>query len=194
MRHALLAAALAAAVRDEAGRPRVAARVGGWRNLPSAPHTRRFTDAAGEEHEVRYRWGRGGVLVPESAPGVRVLSARPEEVVLEVGGVRRPYPVAAYGERVFVGRHAFTALPRLPEPETAAEPGSLLAQLPGTVVRLADGVRVGARVTAGQPLLWLEAMKMEHRVVAPAEGTVTALNAAVGRQVEVGAVLAVVTG
>ncbi|MGW7307566.1 acetyl-CoA carboxylase biotin carboxyl carrier protein subunit, partial [Streptomyces sp. NPDC054835] len=45
---------------------------------------------------------------------------------------------------------------------------------------------------AGQPLLWLEAMKMEHRVVAPASGTLTALHAVPGRQVEVGALLAVV--
>ncbi|MGP3979190.1 ATP-binding protein [Streptomyces sp. 8N114] len=191
--HALLAAALAAAVRDEAGRPRVAARVGGWRNLASAPACRRYADAAGDEHEVRYRWGRGGTLVPEAAPGVRVVSARPEEVVLETGGVRRRYPVAVYGDRVFVGRHAFTALPRLAEPRTAAEPGSLLAQLPGTVVRLAEGVRVGAHVTAGQPLLWLEAMKMEHRVVAPTDGRVSALHVVAGQQVEVGTLLAVVT-
>ncbi|GHI20540.1 hypothetical protein Shyd_19110 [Streptomyces hydrogenans] len=64
--------------------------------------------------------------------------------------------------------------------------------MPGTVVRLADGLAVGDRVEAGQPLLWLEAMKMEHRVTAPASGTLTALHAAPGRQVEVGALLAVV--
>jgi propionyl-CoA carboxylase alpha chain len=46
-------------------------------------------------------------------------------------------------------------------------------------------------VEAGQPLLWLEAMKMEHRVAAPAAGVLAALHAD-GRQVEVGAVLAVV--
>ncbi|MEU1026450.1 acetyl-CoA carboxylase biotin carboxyl carrier protein subunit, partial [Streptomyces sp. NPDC005904] len=50
----------------------------------------------------------------------------------------------------------------------------------------------GAAVTAGQPLVWLEAMKMEHRVCAPASGTLTALHAAPGRQVEVGQLLAVV--
>ena len=63
--------------------------------------------------------------------------------------------------------------------------------MPGTVVRTAD-IAVGDHVEAGQPLLWLEAMKMEHRVVSPTAGVLTALHAAEGRQVEVGALLAVV--
>ncbi|MCU8592413.1 acetyl-CoA carboxylase biotin carboxyl carrier protein subunit, partial [Streptomyces sp. A13(2022)] len=61
-----------------------------------------------------------------------------------------------------------------------------------TVVRVAEGLTEGATVEAGQPLLWLEAMKMEHRVTAPATGTLTALNAVPGRRVEVGTLLAVV--
>jgi propionyl-CoA carboxylase alpha chain len=48
-------------------------------------------------------------------------------------------------------------------------------------------------VARGQPLLWLEAMKMEHAVSAPTAGTLAELPAVVGRQVEPGAVLAVVT-
>ncbi|MFD9732646.1 acyl-CoA carboxylase biotin carboxyl carrier protein subunit, partial [Micrococcus luteus] len=60
------------------------------------------------------------------------------------------------------------------------------------VVRLAEGLAPGAVVEAGQPLIWLEAMKMEHRILAPASGTLTALHAAPGHQVEVGALLAVV--
>ncbi|MYZ08286.1 hypothetical protein GT028_13065, partial [Streptomyces sp. SID2999] len=68
----------------------------------------------------------------------------------------------------------------------------LLAPMPGTVVRLAEGLTEGTEVTAGQPLIWLEAMKMEHRITAPTDGTLTALPAAVGRQVEMGALLAVV--
>ena len=68
--------------------------------------------------------------------------------------------------------------------------GSLLAPMPGTVARI--GVAVGERVTAGQPLLWLEAMKMEHQIAAPAAGLVAELLVAAGQQVEVGSVLAVV--
>jgi propionyl-CoA carboxylase alpha chain len=62
--------------------------------------------------------------------------------------------------------------------------------MPGSVVRVA--VTVGDRVRAGQPLLWLETMKMEHAITAPATGTVTELPVAAGRQVAVGDVLAVV--
>lgn len=91
------------------------------------------------------------------------------------------------------GSYAFTALPRFTDPAERTEPGSLLAPMPGTVVRLADGLAAGTAVEAGQPLIWLEAMKMEHRILAPATGTLTALHAAPGLQVEVGALLAVVT-
>jgi propionyl-CoA carboxylase alpha chain len=53
-------------------------------------------------------------------------------------------------------------------------------------------VEVGAEVVQGQPLLVMEAMKMQHTVTAPRTGTVTELAASVGQQVEAGAVLAVV--
>lgn len=212
--HALLAAALADAVRRQpppgaaggAPRPAVAARVGGWRNLASGPQLRRYADRGtgdgsasgpgeGTVHEVRYVWRRGRPdVLSGDHPGVRVAEVREDAVVLESDGVRRTWEVAAYGDgsEVYAGPYAFTALPRLPEPETAREPGSLLAQMPGTVVRIADGVEAGAEVRAGQPLLWLEAMKMEHQVTAPADGRVTALPVEVGGQVEVGTVLAVV--
>jgi propionyl-CoA carboxylase alpha chain len=79
---------------------------------------------------------------------------------------------------------------RFPDPTSQVAPGSLLAPMPGTVIRVA--VAQGDRVTHGQPLMWLEAMKMEHRINAPAAGTVTELPVAAGDQVEVGRVLAVV--
>jgi propionyl-CoA carboxylase alpha chain len=53
-------------------------------------------------------------------------------------------------------------------------------------------VAVGDKVVRGQPLLWLEAMKMEHTVSAPTDGIVAELGVGRGQQVEVGAVLAVV--
>ncbi|MDX6351761.1 MAG: propionyl-CoA carboxylase alpha chain [Streptomyces sp.] len=185
-------AALAAALADASDRHPL----GGWRNVPSRPQSKAYrVEPTGETYEVRYRLGRSG-LDADGHPDVRLPAATRERTVLEVGGIRRAFDVAVYGERVHVdsplGAVALTALPRFPEPEAArAEPGSLLAPMPGTVVRLAE-VKPGDRVEAGQPLLWLEAMKMEHRVAAPASGVLTALHAEVGRQVEVGAVLAVV--
>ncbi|MFF1255294.1 MULTISPECIES: biotin carboxylase N-terminal domain-containing protein [unclassified Streptomyces] len=178
-------APLAAALADAHGR----SRFGGWRNVASQPQVKHYrTEPDGVEHEVRYRHTRDGL----AADGVRVVRATPALVVLEVDGVVRKFDVAAHGEHVYVNGVALTALPRLPEPVARQEPGSLLAPMPGTVVRLAEGLAEGVTVAAGQPLIWLEAMKMEHRVTAPASGTLTALHAAPGRQVEVGALLAVV--
>ena len=50
---------------------------------------------------------------------------------------------------------------------------------------------VGDRVSAGQPILWLEAMKMQHQINAPADGVVAELPVREGQQIDVGAVLAV---
>ncbi|MFG2159833.1 acetyl/propionyl/methylcrotonyl-CoA carboxylase subunit alpha [Streptomyces olivaceus] len=177
-------APLAAALADASAR---AGRFGGWRNLPSQAQVKRYA-VAGEEHEVRYHHTRTGL----AAEGVRVVHADPGRVVLEADGVRRSYDVARYGDRVHVNATALTALPRFPDPTARHAPGSLLAPMPGTVVRVAEGLTEGATVEAGQPLLWLEAMKMEHRVTAPATGTLTALNAVPGQQVTVGSLLAVV--
>ncbi|MEV8551570.1 biotin carboxylase N-terminal domain-containing protein [Streptomyces glaucescens] len=178
-------APLAAALADAHGR----SRFGGWRNLPSQPQTKRYA-MAGEEHEVRYRHTRAGRL---EADGVRVLHADARRVVLEADGVRRTYPVARYGDDVHVGGTILRALPRFPDPAAQHAPGSLLAPMPGTVVRIADGVSGGTAVRAGQPLLWLEAMKMQHQITAPATGTLDALHVSPGQQVEVGTLLAVVT-
>jgi len=146
----------------------------------------------GSAYEVAYRVGRDGVSV--DGIDVRIVSATAEEVVLEVGGVRRVFAVAAYDGLVCVdsalGAVALTPVERFKDPSQQVAAGSLLAPMPGTVVRV--GVAVGDVVEEGQPLLWLEAMKMEHTISAPAAGIVAELRVAAGQQVEVGAVLAVV--
>ncbi|MEU6403105.1 biotin carboxylase N-terminal domain-containing protein [Streptomyces sp. NPDC046985] len=178
-------APLAAALAGAQGR----SRFGGWRNVPSQPQVKRYL-MAGEEHEARYRHTRAGLAA--EADGVRVVHADADTVVLEADGVRRRYAVARHGDRVWAGTAALTELPRFPDPAAQRAPGSLLAPMPGTVVRVADGLAEGAAVRAGDPLLWLEAMKMEHKITAPVTGTLSALHVAPGRQVEVGALLAVV--
>ena len=62
-----------------------------------------------------------------------------------------------------------------------AASGSLAAPMPGRIVKLM--VEPGAKVEKGQPLIILEAMKMEHTIVAPADGTVAGLHCAAGEQV-----------
>jgi propionyl-CoA carboxylase alpha chain len=179
--HAPLAAALADA------HTHGDTRFGGWRNVPSQPQTKRYAQA-GEEHQATYRHTRGG---PE-ADGVAVIHADAHLVVLEVDGVRRKFEVTRYGTHRYVNTTHLTALPRFPDPTTQQAPGSLLAPMPGTVVRVAENLQPGSPVQAGQPLLWLEAMKMEHRITASVSGTLTALHVVPGQQVEPGMLLAVV--
>jgi len=112
--------------------------------------------------------------------------------VLRVDGVDRPFDVARYGGDVFIdspgGPVQLTAIPRFGEPGSALQPGSLVAPMPGAVTRL--GAQVGDTVAAGQPIVWMEAMKMEHAVTAPKDGVVAELRVQTGQQVELGAVLA----
>ncbi|MDH6126557.1 biotin carboxylase N-terminal domain-containing protein [Kitasatospora sp. GP82] len=73
----------------------------------------------------------------------------------------------------------------------AAHHGGLTAPMPGTVTVVK--VAVGEQVRRGQPLLVLEAMKMEHVIAAPHDGTVSELRAAAGTTVAMEELLAVVT-
>ncbi len=72
----------------------------------------------------------------------------------------------------------------------ASGAGSLEAPMPGTVLEVL--VRVGDAVEAGQPLLIVEAMKMEHRLRAPRDGVVAGVAAQVGDKVNPGTPLVVV--
>ncbi|BDY26655.1 ATP-binding protein [Mycolicibacterium mageritense] len=192
---AVTLSAIAAALADAAhnrGTARVfAAAPSGWRNIASGYQTKSYRTAAGDDIAVRYRFTRTGLDLPD-ADGVSLVSAAPTSAVLAVNGVERAFDVARYGDQVFVdsplGPVQFTALPRFPDPNDAVAHGSLLAPMPGSVVRV--GAAVGDTVTAGQPLIWLEAMKMEHTIAAPEDGVLAELNVTAGQQVEVGAVLA----
>jgi len=193
VRLSALAAALANAAANRAGAKVLGRLPSGWRNVVSAPQVKRFR--MGEvEHEVRYRFGRAGLTV-EELPGVRLVEATPNRVAFDVEGLLRTFEVDSRGDDWFVdspaGGVALVELPRFADPATQVAAGSLLAPMPGTVVRLA--VAQDEKVTEGQPLLWLEAMKMQHQINAPADGIVTELAVGVGDQVEVGRVLAVVS-
>ncbi|MGW6281978.1 ATP-binding protein [Kribbella sp. NPDC055071] len=182
--------ALAAALADAAGRVGPVRVPSGWRNLPSQAQRKSFR--VGEStYEVEYRLTRDG-LVAEG--NIQLVESAPDRVVLAVDGVRRTFEVAAYDGITCVdsslGSVSLIPVGRFADPALQVSAGSLLAPMPGTVIRV--GVQVGEEVEQGQPLLWLEAMKMEHTIAAPADGVLTELKVAAGQQVEVGAVLAVV--
>ena len=123
-----------------------------------------------------------------------MVSASSTSVVLEMDGVRTTYDVSVVGDQVDAdwpgGHAALRRTPRFVDPADAVASGSLLAPMPGTVVSVA--VEQGQRVEAGQPVLVLEAMKMQHTINAPSDGVVSDL-VAVGQQVAAGEVLAVVS-
>jgi len=99
--------------------------------------------------------------------------------VLRIDG--RRYAVDALDERTRAIRDmaAATRVPSGPVP--------LIAPMPGLVVRV--DVKAGDRVTAGQPLVVIEAMKMENELRAPADGVVRAVHASPGTAVEKGTAL-----
>jgi len=188
--------ATAAALADAAHNRATAAVLGsipsGWRNLASGYQVKTYRDDADREHTVEYRFTRTGLILADDEPA-QLVSATQDEIVLADGdGVACSFAIARYGPDMYVdsarGPVHLVALARFPEPGSAVEKGSLVAPMPGNVIRL--GAAVGDAVTAGQPLIWLEAMKMEHTITAPTDGALVELNVNTGQQVEVGAVLA----
>ncbi|MBX7450757.1 biotin/lipoyl-binding protein [Mycolicibacterium sp. 3033] len=186
-----IAAALADATHNRSTATVFAGVPSGWRNLASGWQTKGYVDDHGETHEVAYRFTRDGVRIADR-DDVTLVTATPAQIVLNVAGVDRPFAVTRHGADVYVDSPTaavhLVALPRFPDPADAVAHGSLLAPMPGSVLRV--GAAVGDTVTAGQPLVWLEAMKMEHTIAAPADGVLAELNVTAGTQVEVGAVLA----
>jgi propionyl-CoA carboxylase alpha chain len=184
-----LAGALALDSADNSSRPVLRAIPSGWRNVVSQPQRIAF-----DGHEVAFRIDRDG-LHADGFEDVQLVAADPHRVVLTVDGVRRSFDVYITGDDVYVdsplGPVTLHRQPRFVDPAEQVAAGSLLAPMPGAVVRIA--VAVGDTVTAGQPILWLEAMKMQHRIDAPADGVVSGLPVSEGQQIDVGAVLAVVT-
>ena len=191
-----VAAALAGAALRRAAAPVLAGLPSGWRNNPTVPQTTSFDGLT-----VHYRLSPSGLVadvdgepVPARLLSCDVLTADQVQVALEHDGVRTSVDVLVVGSRWHTdsahGAATFVEQPRFPDPVTTVAPGSLTAAMPGTVTWVVAAV--GDRVRAGDLVVVLEAMKMEHPVTAPAAGVVTGIAVAAGQQVTTGAVLAVV--
>jgi acetyl/propionyl-CoA carboxylase alpha subunit len=192
-----LAAALAGQAERRAEAPVLRTIPAGWRNVENGPQHVVYT-CGNTDYDVRYRC-HAGVAVEaevngEQVAGLVVRSVEPDLVVLDIAGVRRDLRVHRVGDIFYVdsalGSTVFAERPRFPVPDSQTAPGSLLAPMPGTVVQV--GVESGAAVAAGDLVVALEAMKMEHRVTAPHDGVVSEVGVSVGQAVELGAVLAIV--
>ena len=121
--------------------------------------------------------------------------AAPDHVDLEAGGHRRRFsvhaePTGAVHVNCDAGQLSLVEQPRHPRIEDVAAAGSLASPMPGAVWKVLAAA--GDDVTKGQPLLIIEAMKMEHEIVAPVDGPLEELRVAEGDQVEAGTILAVI--
>lgn len=196
-RHAV-AAALAGQAARRAGARVLGTLPSGWRTNEVDRQEVTF-DAGRRVVHVAYRMARRGHRVAEVALDGEVLdvavgAVAPDGVVLTAGGVTRRYVVDRVGAVVYVdgpdGSSRLVEEDRHPVAAEQVSAGSALAPMPGSVVRVA--VAAGDRVEAGQVLVVLEAMKMEHAVHAGTSGTVAEVDVVEGDQVETGRLLAVV--
>ncbi|MEU5715694.1 acetyl-CoA carboxylase biotin carboxylase subunit [Streptomyces sp. NPDC020403] len=135
-----------------------------------------------------------------SLPGAeasRLVAVDPLHVTVEVDGLTRTFSRASSPDGVWLGRDGDTWHVQDHDPVAASLSGAarsgadtLAAPMPGTVTVVK--VAVGDEVAAGQSLLVVEAMKMEHVISAPHAGTVTELDVTAGTSVAMDQILAVV--
>jgi propionyl-CoA carboxylase alpha chain len=191
---AAAAAALALAATNRAAATTWSALPTGWRNNPAVDDAieLRVDDRT---LRVAYRLGRLAHLTVDGHDlGGHLVEVSPTAVTCSVDGVSITHRVVVAGAVIHVdgadGAVRFEVVPRFTDPAHAAHAaGSLVAPMPGSITRLA--VAVGDEVEAGQVLVALEAMKMEHQVRAPAAGRVVELHVQLGDQVEGGHALLV---
>lgn len=182
----------------------------GWRNVAAVPETYRFTDAAGEtRHEVQLSWTREGVearcddmieprvfIISHDTQSGLIPAPLPQSFTMVEAGIRHHYVVSVHAGWVSVsdGKQAtqWQVVPRYADgagPEAGASGPT--TPVPGTVTLVE--VSEGDIVTAGQCLVVLEAMKMEHRIIAEVDSVVAEVLVSVGQSVDAHTVVAVLT-
>ena len=189
---AVLANAAAAAAQAAASRDPFSPwhRSDGWRLNDDAWSNFRFAEG-GREVAVTAHYRRGGYVfdLPGGSVPVSGSIAADGAIVARIGaGVFHGAVVREGGDLVvFAGGRSWRLaivdpLAAVADVEAGVE--SLTAPMPGKIIALK--VAAGAKVERGQALLVMEAMKMEHTIRAPADGTVEKIHYAVGEQVDEG--------
>lgn len=165
----------------------------GWRL--GTPAARVLPLQQGERMHTLKVWSHTAgwrVQCDNAAPTDVAGTADARGLTAQVNGRRVSLQVQRDGDQLYLfghdGQHRFTLHDPVGESEQAGtDAGSLLAPMPGRIV--ATLVEAGTAVKRGTPLVVLEAMKMEHTLQAPADGTVKGYRAKAGDQVGDGAVL-----
>lgn len=102
----------------------------------------------------------------------------------EIGAVAAPAPVAPVAAPAAPAAPAVEAAPAAPVAATPAGADAMPSPMPGNILRIL--VNVGDTVTENQPLMILEAMKMENEIVAAKAGVVAGIHVKEGQVVNPG--------
>jgi acetyl/propionyl-CoA carboxylase alpha subunit len=160
----------------------------GWRNVRAVPEWLQVR-VGGADVTLRWTRDRGGVLAVETVEGDPLLGEGTEvgwvrltASSVDIEGVLTSFTVA--GGTVSVGGHtlAYEVLPRFDSGAHAEQAAGPSTPVPGTVTDVR--VSTGDEVAAGQILVVLEAMKMEHTITADVDGVVTEVHVRVGQAVD----------
>ena len=170
----------------------------GWRNMGQQLQSIAFESSAssdaGDRHDVTYTWQsetQATVYRDGQAWSARVLACTSvdetaDRITVELNGLTATIRVHSIGEHSWcnspAGQTAWTELPRFPPTTIAASAGGPIAPVPGRIV--AVRVAVGQAVVAGDTLVVMEAMKMEHKIEASTAGVILEVRCAVGDQVD----------
>jgi 3-methylcrotonyl-CoA carboxylase alpha subunit len=185
------AAAKAAAQSEDCYSPW--AQTDGWSPSGASHQVLVFRDGAAERAVTAHGGGAGWLLQLGDHEVAARGECQPDDILaVELDGVRRQVTVLQHGAEimVFVDGESWRLIeidPLAARTGEDAATGRLTAPMPGRVIQLL--VEPGSKVRRGEPLLIIEAMKMEHTIAAPADGTVSAVGCTVGDLVEEGAEL-----
>ena len=122
----------------------------------------------------------------------RIIRMNSKSLFAEIDGIAREYRISRDGDRYLVNGHHFERVSRHPKPKSAGSNASASSPMPGKVLRIL--VEPGATVKVGDPLVILEAMKMEQTIKSQMDGIVSAILVKPGDVVSPGQTLVQIGG
>ena len=165
----------------------------GWNNA-RLPKQRIEFEMDARLIEIHYMCNRDGSFTVDNQHKVVLHNWSESAVDIEIDGIRTLSSVSMDGDQLLVqcsgGNKLLTIQPRFKSSHEQEQQGSLVSPMPGKVVELQ--VKQGDRVKAGDNLLMIEAMKMNHIVKANEDGIIAELFVQENDQLDYGAVLMII--
>ena len=165
----------------------------GWTN-GRLPNRKNIFEYEGNEYIVEYKQNRNGNFIFSSNKSATVNSVDSNGIDMSFDNKRHYSKVTLSKNKILIhmpyGDVMLDIKPRFVIPGMEVTAGGLVAPMPGKVIDVK--VKKGKKVKAGDTLVILEAMKMEHSIKASEDGTVSELLISLNDQVENGALLMIV--